>query len=376
MERYFVQYHSKTLAALVGRDKQQTFPLPGWVFDFPAHKVKIALFDSVKKTDNINLHTGLNLITALKAGSPEEARETSKNYVETLLNLISFSTLTYCDSATLVSVINIMDDKEGHPFSYYVYPFKEQEIIVSLTNIDEPTFSAIFEAYNKSSYQPRTLRALTWLRKGIGEDNFVDQFTSYWVGLEAIKHILSPEKTNADKEWQKVEEIFTDKLHFQNFKKIRHDGRAGLLHGFHELSNEFVKEIGGYVEPIRKTLIFCIGNVLGLEDGNIQTILNKTPRRIEQSHWSIMKGNLKNLPRDFGELIKNYPKIDAEIINKQLSVNEDGSLSIRFKVTHHFRGPSAIKWELREIEQWGKKDAGIQGFVLDESHINKGKKLS
>jgi len=335
----------------------------------------MALNDYVKRIDNINLHTGLNIIADIRADSEEEALEISKNHAEALLNIISFSSLTYCDPATLVSIINIVDDKEGFPLSYYVYPLKEQEIISSINKIDESTFRTIFEAYDRSSYQPRTLRALTWLRKGIGEDNFVDQFTSYWIGLEVIKHILSPEKTNTEAEWQKVGEIFTDTLHFKDFKKIRHGGRVGLLHGSHELSNEFVREIGSYLEPIRKTLIFCIGSVLGLEDNITTTIMSRTPRRIEQSPWSIMKGNLKNLPRDFGELIKNYPKIDAEIINKQFSINEDGSLSIRFKVTHHFRGSSAIKWELREIEQWGKKDAGIQGFTLDEANINKGNKL-
>ncbi len=363
MNRYIVQYHSRTLAALDSIAKQQTFPLSGWIFNYPNlpnYELKIALSDHVKKTDNLNLHTGLNITADMKADSEGEARETSKNFVEILLNLISFSTLTYCDAATLVSIISITD-KETHPFSYYVYPFSEQEIISQLSIIDEPTFGTVFEAYDKSSYKPRITRALTWLRKGIGEENAVDQFISYWVGLEVIKHVLSPEKINTDEEWRKVEEIFTGKLHFQDFGKVKQDGRNGLLHGFRELDNEFVREIGSYVEPIRKTLIFCIGSIWGLEDSTtISTITNKTPRRIEQMLWRVLKGNHENLPKDFNELIKNYPTIEAEITNKQFSISQEGNLEVEFKVTHHFHGTSAVKWALTETQGWGKKDSGIQ----------------
>ena len=76
-------------------------------------EVKIVLFDAIKHTDNTNLHTGLNMIATLKANSVEEAKESSKNFVETALNLISFSTLTYCNPAKLVSAINIVDKYKG-----------------------------------------------------------------------------------------------------------------------------------------------------------------------------------------------------------------------------------------------------------------------
>lgn len=361
MDRYSIQYYSRTLAALVGRDKQQTFPLSRWVFDFPVHEVKIVLFDSIKKTDNINLHTGLNMITALKANSAEKASETSKGFVETLLNLVSFSTLTFCNPAKLVSVINISDtDTEAHPFMHYVYPFDGQEILGSVSVIEEATFKALWEAYDKSLQQHRIMRAMSWLRKGIDEESTVDEFVSYWIGLEVIKHVLSPEKMNTDKEWEEVEAIFTNRLHFQDFKRIRHDGRPGLLHGYRELDDEFVKEIGSYVEPIRKTLIFSIGSVLGLEESTILTIANKTPRRIRQNPWTVIEGVIENIPEDFGELVKNYPMIDAEIANKKFSVDEKGKLNITFSITHSFHGPSGANLEIKATEFWGDTDAGIK----------------
>ena len=378
MNRYSIRYHSRTLAALTGRAKQQTFPLSGWIFNYPNlpnYELKMALSDHVKKTDNINLHTGLNITAHMKADSEEEARDIPKNYAETLLNLISFSTLTYCDAATLVSIISITD-KETHPSSYYVYPFSEQEIIGGLRIIDRPTFGTIFEAYDKSSNQARTLRALTWLRKGIGEENPVDQFISYWTGLEVIKHVLSPEKMNTDKEWEEVEKIFKDRLHRQDFKEIKQAGRNGLLHGFRVLDNEFVREIGNYVEPIRKTLIFCIGSVLELEDDTISSIANKTPRRIKQMPWTVLKGNLENLPKDFDELIKNYPTLEGEITNKKFSISQDEDLKVEFTVTHRFHATGAVLFTPTETQIWGKKDSGIQQVALKEAHvISKGNRI-
>lgn len=361
MNRYSIQYHSRTQVALTKLDKQQTLPLPGWVFNFPVEEVKIFLFDATKRTDDVNLHTGLNLTTVLKANSLEEAKETSKNFVETTLNLVSFSTLTSCSPAKLASIMDVpYAHAKAYPFIHYAYPFDEQEIIGSLSVIDEPAFRELFDAYTRSPNQQRTLRASTWLRKGIGEENSVDEFISYWIGLEVIKHVLSPEKMNTDKEWGKVEEVFTEKLHFQNFKKIRQDGRNGLLHGFRQLDNEFVKEIESYVEPIRKTLIFCLGNVLCLRERTTIAIANKAPRRIRQSPWTVLEGLLKNMPKDFDRLVKNYPMIDYEKANKKFSIDKSGELSMTFPVTYRFHGPSDAKWEVKAIELWGDKDAGIK----------------
>lgn len=367
MDRYTVQHYSRTLAALARRGEQQTFPLPPWAFAFPVHEAKIALFDSVKKTDNINLHTGLNIITTLRASSAEEAIETAKSFVEMLLNLVSFSSLTFCGPARLASIIGILDaDTKAHPFRHYVYPFDGEETLGSLSVINKPTFGAVFEAYDKSSYKPRTIRALSWLRKGIGEDGSADEFICYWIGLEAIKHVLAPKKTNTDKEWEEVEKVFHKRLNRQDFKKIKQAGRNGLLHGFRQLDNEFVKEIGGYVEPIRKTLIFCIGSVLGLENNISLTIANKTPRRIRKNPWDVIEGVIRNIPEDFDELVKNYPMVDAEIANKICSINDKGEVSITFSVPHHFHGPSSARWEVKATEFWGDKDAGIGHVEVKE----------
>jgi len=361
MNRYCIQHHSRTLAALAGRKEQQSLPLHAWGFNFPNFGVRIALSDSIKQTTEINLHIGLGIIVDLKANSVEEATETSKNFAETLLNLVSFSALASCDSARLVSLIDIVD-REPYSFRHYVYPFDDQEIIGSLRIVDETLFGIIFEAYDKSSDQQRIVRALSWLRKGIGEENRVNEFISYWVGLEVTKPILRrnlARKMRNPKEWAGVEDIFTNRLHFQNFDTIKQSARNGLLHGFRELDDNFIKEIESYVDPIRKTLIYCIGSILGLEDSITLKIANKGPRRIRRGSWTVIEGDLRGLPRNFDELVKNYPRIDAELANKKFSVDQRGNLSMTFTVSHHFHGSSDTKWELKARELWGDKDSGI-----------------
>lgn len=361
MNRYIIQYHSRTLAALAHRDKQQRLPASAWLFNYaatPDYEIEIALHDKVKNINDTKLHTGLGAIASIRTSSEEQAIEISKNHVEALLNLICFSTIAHCAPAKLVSVIDLAG-KEAHPCKFYAYPFDDQEIMGSLALIDETTFGKIFEAYDESTYKPRLLRALAWLRKGIGEETTMDEFVSYWIGLEVVKHIISSDKTRTDVEWRKIEEIFTDKLHFQNFQKIKKAGRNGLLHGFRQLDEKFAKELSSYIEPIRKTLIFCIGSTLGLEDSNILSIASKNPKRIRWNPWAIMKGQLKNLPTDFKELVAAYPTLDIETTDRELSVSQGGELTIKYSVTHRFHSTGNTKLELGETELWGDKDIGI-----------------
>jgi hypothetical protein len=369
MNKYYIQYHSKTLAALAGRERQQTLPLPGWQFNFPGHSLKTALYDSVKKTTNSNLHTGLNIVTYLSQDSLEKAKEISKNSVEMLLNLISFATLAYCEPSKLATIISIAD-KEPHPLEHYTYPFAGQELIGSLRIVNESNFRLIFDAYNVSSHQQRVMRALTWLRKGLGEEAAVDEFVSYWVALEVVKCVLRRKlvwKVRNPGEWAGVEDIFVNKLHFQDFRIIKENARNALLHGHRELDNEFIREISGYVQPIRKTLIFCIGTILGLDDDAILVICNKDPRRIGRNPWAILEGDVSGLPTDFEELAKNFPTVDTEIVNKEFSVDQKGELSMAFKVSHRFSAPKSAKLNITACQSWGDRGTGIK-----QMHITAG----
>ncbi len=182
------------------------------------------------------------------------------------------------------------------------------------------------------------------------------------MGLEITKPILRrilARKMHNPQEWAGVEDIFTNRLHFQNFDAIKQNARNGLLHGFRELDDSFMKEIGSSVDPIRKTLVYCIGSILGLEGNITLKVTKKNPRRIRRDPWTIIKGDLRGLPGNFYELVENYPRIDAEVTNRKYSMDQRGDLSMRFTVSHHLRGSRDTQWELKASEIWGDKDSGI-----------------
>jgi hypothetical protein len=255
-----------------------------------------------------------------------------------------------------------MGDRGPYEFEHYSYPFFGQELIGSLSVIEELTFRLIFDAYKDNPHQQRIMRALTWLRKGLGEETTVDEFVSYWVGLEVIKCILRRKlvwKIRNPGEWAGVEDIFTNKLNFQNFRTIEKNARNALLHGYRALDDQLVKEIDAYIEPVRKTLIFCIGSILGLQDDITLVICNKVPRRIRRSPWAVLEGNMSNLPAGFDELARDFPTINSEIVDKRFTVDEKGELSMAFKIRQTFIGPSEAKLEITASQSWVDKDSGI-----------------
>jgi hypothetical protein len=359
------------LAAQARRERQQTLPLPGWQFNFPGQSLNLVLYDRVEKTPNCNLHSGLNIVACLNQDSLGKAKEISKNSVETVLNLISFATLTYCEAAKLITIIYLADN-EPHALEHYVYPFAGQDLIGSTRIINESDFGLIFDAYNVNPHQQRVMRALTWLRKGVGEESHVDEFVCYWVALEVIKCILRRKlvwKIRNPGEWAGVEDIFINKLHFQDFRIIEKNARNALLHGHRELDDDFMKEIREYVQPIRKTLIFCIGTILGLDDDVIRVICDKDPRRIGRDPWAILEGNVSGLPTDFDELAKNFPAVDTEIVNKEFSVDQKGELNMAFRVSHRFSAPNGAKLNIVACQSWGDLNTGIRRMRIKEDPI-------
>ena len=355
MNTYYVQYHSRTAAALATRDRQQTLPRDLWEFNFPQLAAKVVLTDSIKSSDRVNLHTGLNIIVHLKGSSVEDVNGLSKNFAEMLLNLVTFSTLAFCDAAKLVSLI---DDtgKETWPAMFYNYSTEGKEVVPSLRVIDQNHFGEVFEAYDKSPDKERVSRALSWLRKGINQHDSIDEFICYWTGLEVIRHFFrrDPRFIRGKKgdEWDGIKDIFTKELGTTDFDLIK-GARIGLFHGKRELDNTFVQEIGTYREPLRKGLIFCIGRLLNITNASIMTVVNRIPKRIPPEPWTLLKGTLKDLPSDFDELVKNYPSIAMEKVERQFAIDPQGNLSVTFKTPHRFNLPKGGKFNAQSIEYWG-----------------------
>jgi hypothetical protein len=345
---------------LAGSEEQQKSRWPGWEFTFPNPQVRVFLSDAIKVINDKNLHTGLNIIVGLEENSERAAKELSMNFSEMLLNFISFSSLAHCSPVQLRSIIKL-EDKEPHPARYYSYPFAEKEIMTSLSVLDENVFGKVFESYDPSPehQKRRVMRALSWLRKGLGEENALDEFVSYWVGLEVVKPLLRRYlqwKVRNPGEWSGVEDVFAKKLGLRNFKAIKENGRNGLLHGHRELDDSFVGEIRSYIEPIRKTLIVCIGNVLGLDDSISLGIANKAPRRAVQDFRTIIDGSLSNIPMEWKELAGNYPMVESSVGEWKVLTDEEGKLSVKFAFKYQYHGPVNSRFNASATELWGSKN--------------------
>jgi hypothetical protein len=192
MREFYIQYYTKTLLTIGDWKEWQQTPLPAWQFNFG--DTTVAMRDYIRQEEANKLHLGLEFIVQTHATNEEEAKDKSKTFVESILNFISFSTLSSCDAASIINLIEIKRDTNLSPFQHYIYPFKEDFISGSSVKIDEAVFGEIWNKYNKNEHQQRLMRAMSWFRKGLNEGG-LDEFISYWIGVEILSGIL---KSNAD----------------------------------------------------------------------------------------------------------------------------------------------------------------------------------
>ena len=206
------------------------------------------------------------------------------------------------------------------------------------------------------------------VRKGINEQETVDEFTAYWIGLEVIKSILRrmlKMRAKDPGEWDGIRDIYENELHFNEFDKVE-EARNKLLHGYEVLSTDFINEIGGYVEPTRRTLVASIACVLGLQNTTEGSLQAKKVRRLRKKPWHVVQGELENLPQNLDEMANNFPRIDAKV-QPTYGISDDGKLNMQINITHHFSGPKDLQWHLTGTELWGDNDSGIDRVESKEN---------
>ncbi len=368
MARFFLQYHFQTLAVMANKKQLKSRQLPAWKFNLSDGSMRLR--DLIKNVDGINMYNGLDMIIEVNADSEEEAVTLSKNHCETVLNLITLCTVTFCHPGRLINTIRF-GQKNLPTLRYYVYPFDQKENYGSPVLIDESTFAKIHEAYygqRDIESQRRLMRALTWLRKGINEEDTVDEFTSYWIGLEVLRCRLRRwlKKSGSKKdpgEWDGLKHVFEKELNYPDFENIK-CARNGLLHGFRELSPDFVNEINGYVEPARRALIASAALVLGLEPKILRSIVSKDVRRALRQ-WHVIEGDIEGLPDDFDGLVSIYPRVELERSDQKSYEydDEEGKLKVKGGYNLRMDMPNAT-WYPKAAEQWGGKDAGVDQGAL------------
>jgi len=368
MNKIFLRFYSPTLVALRNRREQQKKPQSAWKFVFG--EITMALLDAIADVKHAKLHIGLESIFEMENISRENARIKAKNLNETLLNLITFVTSSPCKSAKLLDIIE--SGRKGNPLhrGNVFDPAPESQLWGSVKVIKQQEFGETFEAYKKSKYQQRIMRVLSWFRKGLDEENIIDEFISYWIAIEVLRGILRHKlcfKMRNPKEWDGVKRIFEEKLNFYQFSDIK-NARDSLLHGFRELSTDFVQEIeNNYLVPSRKAVIFAIGDILGLEENLLITLAGQNPRRVRSVPWQVIEGHLEGFTASsLDEIInKSFPTVSMESKQVTYRIDKNGKLSVNIKARHIFKGPPGAKQHIEAIEQWGDKEAGIDSVNIE-----------
>jgi hypothetical protein len=252
MKRFIYHFHSRSLAAIANRQAHQTPPLAAWKFIFAGSGVSVGIGDLLVTQESLNLHKGLRLFVEVQAPSEDEAQAAAKAHSELVLNSIAFTTRVSSPAAKLQGSIEL-GDQSPYPFTSTAYPAdNDNESVSTLRQIDEETFKAVFNAYTASPQdRGRILRALSWLRKGLNENDQTDEFVSYWIGIEILSCLLRDRlkmKARNPSQWAGIEDVFTRKLSLSNFQDMKL-ARDELLHGLKELSATFIADVRSYRVP-------------------------------------------------------------------------------------------------------------------------------
>jgi hypothetical protein len=208
-------------------------------------------------------------------------------------------------------------------------------------------------------------RSLSWFRKGLNEENSVDEFIAYWSGLEVLKPLLRrrlklrQRKVDA---WAALKQIYENELSFADFERLK-EIRNSLLHGYRPLTTEFVREIETCIEPTRKTLIAAMAQALNLKEATRVCFLCKQPRRAREYPWVVLRGELINMPRNVQDIIETFPTITGEPKTTH-TIDDDGNLEVKADLSLRFHGPEGIAFRGQLQEHRADGDSGILKIEL------------
>lgn len=309
--RYFSRFISKTPIILGNKSDYDSKIITSYKFNF--QQLTIGMRDSFQQEADRIKHVGLEFIIEGEALNKEIFIDASKNTLELLLNLIGFSSIGYCYPAKLLNVTENNDEGTRYASTFYIHPFEDDSSYEFKIPFDAYLFGEIFSHFDASACQQLVMRTLTWLRKGLNEDG-VDKFFSFWLGLETIKPLIDARKDTTEKldEWDGIKRIFSEKLN-NNFVWIKNELKGSLFNGSHELNTEFISEITKCNELLLKCLLFSLFEVLDLDESYIEKILpNASINHIERNTYFVLLGELESFPHNFDNLTTQYPHLGVK----------------------------------------------------------------
>lgn len=341
------------------------------VYVFHFNNDEIYIKDSLLNIDNFLIFNGLELFIKCKDVSENSAFEKARILAETVLSLISFTTLSYIGPVKFLSVVNDLSNGEYFNIRFNVYSNKDENLN-SLTKLNQETFKLVWGAFKKNNNKDRLLRSITWLRKGLNEKN-LDQFVAYFIGMEILQAPLNIlfgiekkkyifkffHRRQSDDYWTGIKKVFNDNLQCSFFNKIK-KRRNDILHGSKKLDNDFISSVKGYIDIVKKALITSQCLLLNLDKEIIEKIVNQKWAKLKPEMWYTLHGKIGKF--DFNslrELVNFYPTADVKINNKIKGISDIGELTITREQKFVFCCPDNIFLTIDTHEVYGEENSGI-----------------
>lgn len=360
------RYHVAAMAAIHDRKKLQQDPSRKWDFLFEKPTARVILSDNVVEK-GVKLHAGFNMIVILKGIAEPSNVQIATSLVNRILDTISFSTMAQCEPPKLLTEIRTKNDgtSEGQ---FFEGPDRDSSIIIGTPRvIEENAFKEIWKAYDGNRNEERISLSLSWLRKAIREQYDIDRFISLFIAVEVIKPLLKDLlKTKIKDEWAGVVKIFKEKIKTVDFKDIK-QARNELVHGLGPLGPEFNSRISSYLEPLRKAIIYSLGEVLGLSPQTVDLVCGYSPRQLFLKSQTGLKGQFRNLP-ELEALLERFPEVEINRKPMRFSIESDGELKIAFDTSQKFTLPEKTVFEADTFVMKGSKGAGLDlaGFKWND----------
>ena len=384
-KEYFVRCYTETLASLSDRKVQQEKKRPRWSFSWGTPPgTKMVLYDRLTPRDAVQVHDGLAMDFLVPAESEDRAIIHAVRLGEAIVNMVSLVTLTSCKDIRFLCTYEATEGIENPVFHHRIY--EKTLLLGNLRLIREEIFREVFLHFDQASPKVAqvAMRAMTWLRKGIIDLRSSDQFTAYWIGLEALSGVLYEKLISVNEkiypicrkcgvevrhcqqcgsdlgrtpQLRGVKKVMTDYLKFDNtdYEMLRNN-RGGLFHGGKELNPEFIKAIAEGIPKLRAALVFSIGIALGISEKFVYQVSQLEPRRADYPLASELDGSLEKFRRPHLGAPENQPEVTGDLPLAH-NISDEGKLVVSPTPTFTFHNAS---FNVSGIGLWGDKQSGIK----------------
>jgi hypothetical protein len=333
MKRYFVEHVVDTPMSIGDRHQHQVGPR-AIVYNIPNRNATIHIFDSLSahKRYGITTSKGLGVHMHLDAADLDDAVRTAKDITEVLLSTLAFASLSECPPAQwrrAYEVTSGLTVREYRQYFNYHVPGTMQQIANEI-------YTGVFKSIDPLPDE-RIIRAMTWFRLGLSQDNVYDELIYYWSALENLDGLLKGVLTKRCSEKEPrlgkgMLRFFVTSLGYKTddywvLKNTRND----VIHGLVPLSRDLTQKIRNQLPELRRSCIAALCFLLEIESVIEDRIADQIIARGEpfSGHMEVCI-DLPSVPPL--NQIGQHPWLEFPPNNLTLAVKEDGSLDVKLDV--------------------------------------------